>query len=128
VPHRGLHKVPFTAVPINVKKIRAVGLSDPSSAAKDGSKPLLGILVSGGMWIAPSISIAARLRARAVRGNKICSSSILSVACPTVKTASQLQDVHRHRRLDSKETAPKLIDTEDSTPDNIKESQAARVC
>jgi hypothetical protein len=43
-------------------------------------------------------------------------------------TTSQLQDLLRHRRVNKKATAPKLIDSEKVTPDTIEESLDVRVC
>jgi tetratricopeptide (TPR) repeat protein len=128
VPHRGLHKVPFSAIPINVRSNDSACCSISLSAADDGTSLLLGDLITGGMWTAPSLSIAAKLRGNVTRTGNIYSSSIATVTCPEVQASSQLQDVVRHRRMDLNAVCPNVIDGEDATPEIVKDCRNVRGC
>jgi CHAT domain-containing protein len=83
-----------------VSSSTGIGCSGSVSAADDDAAILLGDLIRGGLWTAPSLSIAARLHGKSIR----------------------------HLHLDPSAARPTLIDDEDATPENIKESPHVRAC
>jgi hypothetical protein len=126
VPHRGLHKVPFSAVPIcSSSNVGAGYFSSPS--ATDGDDILLGDLTKGGMWTAPSLSIAARLRGRNVRHKLVTSSSVVAVTCPRLPTESQLQKVIENKFVDLNDAGPTMFEDIYACPATIKTSLDVRM-
>jgi hypothetical protein len=97
VLHRGLNKVPLSAI--------SIGESASTGSARFGSSQyndvvatiLLGDLVNGGIWSAPILSIDARLHVRPVQRSPVSNSSVVSVTSPTEEATSQHQKMLRHQ-------------------------------